>query len=43
MLFADGSFRFSTNNISPEVWSALGTRAGGEPVHRSYDWAAVTG
>jgi len=30
MLFADGSVRFATNNISAAVWSALGTRAGNE-------------
>jgi prepilin-type N-terminal cleavage/methylation domain-containing protein/prepilin-type processing-associated H-X9-DG protein len=30
MLFADGSVRFAINNVSPQVWSALGTRAGNE-------------
>jgi prepilin-type processing-associated H-X9-DG protein len=29
---ADGSVRFFTNGISQTVWSALGTRAGGEAV-----------
>jgi len=28
--FADGSVRFAKNSVSPNVWYALGTRAGGE-------------
>ena len=31
-VFADGSVHFIPDSISPVVWSALGTRAGGEPV-----------
>jgi len=31
-VFADGSVHFIPNSISPVVWHALGTRAGGEPV-----------
>ena len=31
-LFADGSVRFVKDTISPTVWHALGTRAGGEVV-----------
>jgi prepilin-type N-terminal cleavage/methylation domain-containing protein/prepilin-type processing-associated H-X9-DG protein len=31
-LFVDGSVRMINNNIDPNVWWALGTRAGGEPV-----------
>jgi prepilin-type N-terminal cleavage/methylation domain-containing protein/prepilin-type processing-associated H-X9-DG protein len=31
-LFVDGSVRNINNSISPPVWWALGTRAGGEPV-----------
>jgi prepilin-type N-terminal cleavage/methylation domain-containing protein/prepilin-type processing-associated H-X9-DG protein len=30
VLFADGSVRFAIDNISPQIWSALGTRAGAE-------------
>ena len=30
--FADGSNRFIADNISPQTWNALGTRAGGEVV-----------
>jgi prepilin-type processing-associated H-X9-DG protein len=32
VLLADGSVRFVTNGIQPEMWSALGTQAGGETV-----------
>jgi prepilin-type processing-associated H-X9-DG protein len=29
----DGSTRFISNNVDPTVWSAMGTRAGGEVVN----------
>ena len=29
-LFVDGSVRQINNTISPQIWWALGTRAGGE-------------
>lgn len=32
MLLADGSVRWVSNSINPQTWSALGTRAGKEPV-----------
>jgi prepilin-type N-terminal cleavage/methylation domain-containing protein len=32
LLLADGSVRFVTNGIQPEMWSALSTRAGGETI-----------
>jgi prepilin-type N-terminal cleavage/methylation domain-containing protein/prepilin-type processing-associated H-X9-DG protein len=35
MLFADGSVQFIPDSISPVVWNALGTRAGGEPATAS--------
>jgi prepilin-type N-terminal cleavage/methylation domain-containing protein/prepilin-type processing-associated H-X9-DG protein len=31
--FGDGSVRFVTDGIGPDVWKAVGTRAGGEPVN----------
>jgi prepilin-type N-terminal cleavage/methylation domain-containing protein/prepilin-type processing-associated H-X9-DG protein len=35
VMFADGSIQSINNDIDPEVWVAIGTRAGGEP-NRSY-------
>jgi prepilin-type N-terminal cleavage/methylation domain-containing protein/prepilin-type processing-associated H-X9-DG protein len=32
LLFADGGVRFISNDIQPDVWTALSTRAGGEVV-----------
>jgi hypothetical protein len=32
MAFADGSTRFVSDNIQPQVWRALGTRNGAEPI-----------
>jgi prepilin-type N-terminal cleavage/methylation domain-containing protein len=31
-VFADGSGRFMANQVAPPTWTALGTRAGGEPI-----------
>jgi len=42
MLFADGSVRFATNGVSPQVWSALGTRAGGETQTPDFESEAKT-
>jgi prepilin-type N-terminal cleavage/methylation domain-containing protein len=36
VLFADGDTRFITDSIDPRVWSALGSRAGGEVVSGAY-------
>jgi prepilin-type N-terminal cleavage/methylation domain-containing protein/prepilin-type processing-associated H-X9-DG protein len=36
VVFADGSGRFVANSISPQTWTALGTRAGGEPINSDF-------
>ncbi len=36
VLLADGSGRFVVDGIAPATWTALGTRAGGEPVGGDY-------
>ena len=32
LLLADGAVKFFTNGIQPDIWTALGTRAGGETI-----------
>ena len=37
MLFCDGSVRFIEESISPKIWAALATRAGGEVIPGDFD------
>jgi prepilin-type processing-associated H-X9-DG protein len=37
LLLADGSVRFVTNDIRPDTWKALSTRAGGEVISETID------